>query len=107
MKGDWWWNEVKENVKEKKDAYVTFINSGIDEEKDISRVRYKIAKKVAVKVIVIAKNMTYNRLYQKLEAKEGEKEVFKIARAREGRTRDLGGLRCIKGEDDTMLTKDC
>ena len=53
MKGAWWWKEeVMDRDKEKKQAYVTFINSGIDEEKEVSRVRYKLAKKVAKKVVV-------------------------------------------------------
>jgi len=34
MKGAWWWNEeVKEKVKEEKEAYIAFVNSGTDEEK--------------------------------------------------------------------------
>jgi len=66
------------------------MNSEMDEEKEISRVRYKAATKIAKKVVVVAKSMAYDRLYQKLETKECEKEVFKLARAREKRTRDLG-----------------
>ena len=46
MKGVWWWNEeVKGKVKEKKEAYAAFMNSGTDEENKISRVRYKAAKR--------------------------------------------------------------
>jgi len=50
--------------------------------------------------------MTYNRLYQKLETKEDEKEVFKLGRARERRTRDLGIVRCIKDENVKVLFED-
>jgi len=50
--------------------------------------------------------MAYDRLYQKLETKEGEKEVFKPTRARERRTIDLGIVRCIKDENDRVLCKD-
>jgi len=45
-------------------------------------------------------------LYQKLEIKEGEKEVFKLARARETRTRDLGVIRCIKDKNSRVLCED-
>ena len=38
--------------------------------------------------------------------KEGEKEVFKLARARERKTRDLGVVRCIKDEDGKVLYED-
>jgi len=41
------------------------MNSGIDEEKESSRVRYKAAKKVAKKAGAVAKSMAYDRLYQK------------------------------------------
>lgn len=72
MKGAWWLNEEeKEKVKEKKEAFATFINSGTDEEKDISRVRYKAARNVAKKAVDVAKSIAFDGLYQKLETKEG------------------------------------
>ena len=93
MEGAWWWNkEVKEKVSEKKEAYADFMNSGADGERDIRRARYKTAKKVAKKAVAVAKSLAYDRLYQRLATMEGEKEVFKLARARERRTRDLGGI---------------
>jgi len=85
---------------------VAFMNSGTEEEKEISRVSYKALKKVAKRAIAIAKNIAYDRLYQKLGTKEEEKEVFKLARARERRTRDLGGVRCIKDASGKVLSKD-
>jgi len=43
--------------------------------------------------------MTYDKLHQKLETKEGKKEVFKLARARKRR-------RCIKHKDGKVLAKE-
>ena len=107
MKGAWWWNKkIKEKVKEKKEAYAAFINSKTDKEKEISRVRYRAAKKVAKKTVAIAKSIAYNRLYQKLETKEGENEVFKLARARKEELRILGVVRCIKDENGRVLCED-
>ena len=84
MKGAWWQNEeVKEKVREKKEAYADFMNSGADGERDVSRARYKAAKKVANKIVAVAKSMAYDRLYHRQETKEGEKDVFKLATARE------------------------
>jgi len=92
IKGAWWWNEpIKEKVKEKKEAYTAFMNSRTDEEKESSRVRYKAVKKAAKKVVAVAKSTAYDRLYQKLETKEGEKEVFKLTRARERRPKGFEG----------------
>jgi len=82
------------------------MNSRMNEGKEISRVRYKATKKAAKKVVAIAKSKTYDKLYQKLETKEGEKKVFKLARARERRTRNLGHMRCIKDENGNVLSKD-
>ena len=67
---------------------------------------YKAAKNVAKKAITIAKNNAYEMLYQKLETKEGEKDAFKLARAREKKTMALGNIRCIKGEDGKILVEE-
>ena len=56
--------------------------------------------------MAVAKKYAYERLYQKLYFKEGEKEVFKLARARERRTRDLNSVKCIKDEDGRILIED-
>lgn len=107
MKGVWWWNEeVNEKVKEKKVAFAIFLSSGTDKEKEISKVRYKAAKKVAKRAVAVAKSMAYDRFYHKLETKEGEKEVFRLARARERRARDFGVVRCIKDENGEVLSED-
>jgi len=82
------------------------MNSETDEEKETSRVRYKAANKVAKKAVTVVKSMTYDRLYQKLGTKEGEKEVFKLARARERKIRDFGVMRCIKDENGKVLSED-
>jgi len=67
---------------------------------------YKAAKKLAKKAVTIAKNNAYEMLYHKLETKEGEKDMFKLARASEKKTRDLGCVRCIKGEDGKVLVEE-
>ena len=108
MMGAWWWNEeVKEKVKEKKVAYEDFLNSGADEEIEIiSRGRYKAVKKVVKKAVAVAKSVAYDRLYHRLESMEGEKEVFKLARTRERRSRDLGVVMCIKDENGEVFSED-
>ena len=84
MKGPWWWNEeVKEKVKEKKEAYADFK-----------------------KAVAVAKSMTYDRLYQKQNTKEREKELFKLTSVREKKIRDLGVVMCIKDENGEVLYVD-
>ena len=70
MKGAWWWNEeVKEKVKEKKEACAEVMNSGSIEDREIKSIRYKAAKKVAKKAAVVAKSLAFDRLYHRLETK--------------------------------------
>jgi len=107
IEGAWWWNEeVKEKVKGKQDAYIALIDSRTDEEFEVKRVEYKAAKKIAKKVVTVAKHNMFDRLYQRLETKEGEKDVFRLARAWERRTRDLGSVRCIKDDDGKILVEE-
>jgi len=74
---------VREKVKEKQKAYTALSSCTSEEEKEVREALYRDAKNVAKKAVAVAKNNAYERLYQKLESKEGEKEVFKLARARE------------------------
>ena len=97
---------MKERIKEKQDAYAALIGSRLDGEKEVNIVRYKEAKKIAKKVGTLANNNTYESSYQKRETTEGGKDVFKVARAKEKKTRDLGNVRYIKGDDRKVLVKD-
>jgi len=82
------------------------MESRTEEEVEFNKLQYKTAKKEAKKAMAVAKNKAYERLYQKLNSRGGENEVFKLARARERRTRDLSSVRCIKDEDGRVLIED-
>ena len=53
-----------------------------------------------------AKNETFERLYQKLDTKEGERDIYRIAKVRERKTRDLSQIKCIKDECNRVLVSD-
>jgi Reverse transcriptase (RNA-dependent DNA polymerase) len=53
-----------------------------------------------------AKSQAYTELYRKLDTKEGENDVYKMAKIRERKTRDLYQVKCIKYEADRLLVKD-
>jgi len=107
MEGAWWWSEeAKEKVKAKQEKYKALMGSRTDEEKEANKVQYRMAKREAKKAVVVAKTKAYERLYQRIKSKEGEKEIFKLTRAQERRTRDLSGVRCIKDEDGKVLIED-
>ena len=56
--------------------------------------------------MTLAKNKAFERSYQRLETKDGEKDVFKPGKARERKTRNLKNVRCIKDEDDRVLVEE-
>ncbi|PWZ27042.1 Uncharacterized protein YciO [Zea mays] len=67
--------------------------------------RYKVTKKTAKRAVSEAKGRAYDDLYRRLSTKEREKDVYKIARIWERKTRDLNQVKCIKDEMDQLLVK--
>ena len=71
----WWWNqEIQEKLKDNKKAKKTWDTI----RDDASKLAYKTARKQAKRAK--ARNKAYEELYKKLETKEGENKVFKIAK---------------------------
>jgi hypothetical protein len=48
----------------------------------------------------------YDGLYQRLGTKEGQKDIYRMAKSRERKTRDIIQVKCIKDEIERLLTKD-
>lgn len=48
----------------------------------------------------------FDDLYPRFEIKEREKDIYKIAKPRERKTRYLICVRCAQHEDDRTLTRD-
>ena len=67
---------------------------------------YKLAKRVAKRAVSVAKGKAYDDLYQRLGTKEGEKDIYRMARIRERKTRDINQIKCIKDGTDRLLVKD-
>ena len=44
-------------------------------------------------------------MYQKLSTKEGERDVYRIGKLRERRTRDFNQVKCIKEDNNRILVK--
>ncbi|KAJ4809245.1 hypothetical protein LUZ62_021811 [Rhynchospora pubera] len=102
-KDTWWWNdEVQKVIKEKKECYKRLHHDKTDDNAQ----KYKLAKKNAKKAVSEARGRAYEDLYQKLSTKEGEKDVYKIAKLRDRKTRDLNQVKCIKDETDRLLVRD-
>ena len=91
----WWWNrEVQEKLKDKRNAKKVW-----DTMRDnASKLAYKIERKQAKREVAKARNKAYLELYEKLETKEGENEVFKIAKQRNRQSNDVQQVRVIKSK---------
>lgn len=66
---------------------------------------YKGAK-AAKRAVSEARGRAYEDLYQRLNTKEGERDIYKMAKTRERKTRDVNQVKCIKDGADQLLVKD-
>ena len=53
-----------------------------------------------------ARGRAYEDLYHRLNTKEGERDIYKMAKIRERKTRDVNEVKCIKDGEDQLLVKD-
>ena len=92
----WWWNEeVQESIKEKKEAKKAWGKIRDENTKKI----YKEKESKAKKGVAMAKG----RAYDKLETKEGEKELYRLARQRDRAGKDVQHVRVIKDENGGVM----
>ena len=80
QKETWWWNEeVQEALKTKKKAFKILQNTNSMEDLET----YRTAKRAAKRAVSIAKWNAATEWYNKLETREGQKTIYKIAQARQ------------------------
>ncbi|XP_071714895.1 uncharacterized protein [Rutidosis leptorrhynchoides] len=63
-------------------------------------------KREAKKAVACAKEKSYEDLYRKLDSKEGANDIYRIAKARERRHKDLDNIKFIKNEAGQTLVKE-
>ncbi|GLS47117.1 hypothetical protein GCM10007884_51210 [Methylobacterium brachythecii] len=103
LKETWWWNEeVQKMVRFKRECYKAWQKNRSIENFD----SYKRASKETKKIVGEAKCRAYDNFYTKLDTKQGEKDIYKLAKLREKRTRDISQIKCIKNEDSRVLVQD-
>ncbi|KAJ7979012.1 Retrovirus-related Pol polyprotein LINE-1 [Quillaja saponaria] len=102
-KETWWWNEeVQQAIKAKKECYKRLHKCRNEDNYKC----FRQARKDAKKAVREARGKACEGLYQKLETKDGEKDIYRIAKQRERRTKDLIRIKCIKDEADRVLVKE-
>ena len=73
----WWWDEsVQLALKGKKRAFKEWKTSKTEE----LLCRYKEAKRAARCAVAVAKAKKYDEVYERMGTREGEKEVYRIAK---------------------------
>jgi hypothetical protein len=77
-KETWWWNEKVQNaIKEKKECFRHMhLNRSVNNIE-----RYKVTKKTVKRAVSEARGQMYDGLYQRLGTKEGENDIYRIAKS--------------------------
>ncbi|KAL6575803.1 hypothetical protein OROHE_000784 [Orobanche hederae] len=98
----WWNEEVKQAIKTKCECYKVLGKCSSDENYE----RYKKDRTEAKNVVRNARSKVNKELYARLDTKEGENDIYKLARMRERKTRDIGKVKCVKDTDQKVLVQD-
>jgi hypothetical protein len=93
---------VQEAIKEKK---VCFRCMHLDRSAD-NLEQYKVAKKTTKWAVSEVRDRIYDGLYQWLGTKEGEKDIYRMAKSRERKMRDIIQIKYIKDETERLLSRD-
>nr|GEZ49210.1 hypothetical protein [Tanacetum cinerariifolium] len=92
--GESWWfcEEVQTKVTLKQSRFKELLScrEGNQEDIDLVKERYKVAKMEAKIAVANAKDKAYKDLYKKLDSKEGANDIYKIAKAEKDVRKRLG-----------------
>ncbi|XP_051782811.1 uncharacterized protein LOC127527635 [Erpetoichthys calabaricus] len=102
-KETWWWNEeIQESIQRKRMAKKKW-----DSQRDAeSRQEYKEIRRKVKREAVKAKEKAYDELYERLDTKEGEKDLYRLAIQIDRAGKDVQQVRVIKDKDGNILTSE-
>ena len=101
-KETWWWNEeVQAVIREKKRAYKEWHKSRTAEDQR----KYSEAKRTAKACVRKAKRAYVEALYKKLDSREGEREIYRLAKRRMTASKDIEHYYEVKNEQGKRLRR--
>nr|GEY62887.1 hypothetical protein [Tanacetum cinerariifolium] len=100
-------DEVQNKVKAKQTRFRELISMKDGEaNKSVAEERYKEAKREAKKLVARVKGKAYEDLYKILDSKEGENDIYMIAKSKKRRKIDIRFVRFIKDEDGRSIVNE-
>ncbi|KAK3511357.1 hypothetical protein QTP70_005279 [Hemibagrus guttatus] len=102
-KETWWWNEeVQDSIQRKRLAKKKLDKDRTEE----NRQEYKELQRRMKREVSKAKQKAYDELYTRLDTREGEKDLYRLARQRDRDRKDVQQVRVIKDRDGRVLTSE-
>ncbi|KAK3559202.1 hypothetical protein QTP86_005198 [Hemibagrus guttatus] len=102
-KETWWWNEeVQDSIQRKRLAKKKWDMDRTEE----NRQEYKELQRRVKREVSKAKQKAYDKLYTGLDTREGEKNLYRLARQRDRDGKDVQQVRVIKDGDGRVLTSE-
>ncbi|KAK3554546.1 hypothetical protein QTP70_025399 [Hemibagrus guttatus] len=102
-KETWWWNEeVQDSVQGKRLAKKKWDMDRTEE----NRQEYKELQRRVKREVSKAKQKAYEELYTRLDTREGQKDLYRLARQRDRDGKDVQQVRVIKDRDGRVLTSE-
>ncbi|KAK3527991.1 hypothetical protein QTP86_013103 [Hemibagrus guttatus] len=102
-KETWWWNEeVQDSIQRKRLAKKKWDMDRTEE----NRQEYKELQRRVKREVSKAKHKTYDELYTRLDTRDGEKDLYRLARQRDRDGKDVQHVRVINDRDGRVLTSE-
>ncbi|KAK3559310.1 hypothetical protein QTP86_012718 [Hemibagrus guttatus] len=101
-KETWWWNEeVQDSIQRKRLAKKKWDMDRTEENRQEYYSQLRVKREVSK-----AKQKAYDELYIRLDTREGEKDLYRLARQRDRDGKDVQQVRVIKDRDGRVLTSE-
>ncbi|KAK3556129.1 hypothetical protein QTP70_005613 [Hemibagrus guttatus] len=102
-KETWWWNEeVQDSIQRKRLAKKKWDMDRTEE----NRQEYKELQRRVKREVSKAKQKAYDELNTRLDTREGQKDLYRLARQRDRDGKDVQQVRVIKDRDGRVLTSE-